>query len=238
MAGGAPGRIVVGVKPFLRKLLLLLCTIVVALMVSFLLTETIRRTGWYKERMLRMLLTGDAHQKLRAASTLAEVGAETQLLRAMREQDKTTHEMARRAVEHLWFFAAGKEAYEEMQAAYRAEEREDFRQALRLLDRLVTQHPEYAEAWNRRASVFWQMGEWEKSLADCERALRLNPNHYGALQGKGVCLIKKGNLTDACRALRASLKIAPHDPLTRKALSQCEELQRARPPEEKHGELL
>lgn len=222
----------------LRKLLLLTCVIGTALCASFLITEAIRHTDWYRERILQMLLTGSPHDKLRAASTLADVGAESELLRAMRADDPTTHEMARRAVEHLWFFAAGREAYEEMQAAFRAEEREDFKQALRMLDQLLARHPGYAEAWNRRASVFWQLGEHEKSMSDCERALSLNPNHYGALQGKGVCLIKKGDLIEACRVLRASLKIAPHDPLTRKALSQCEELLRAQPPVQKPSDLI
>lgn len=222
-------------KQVLRKFLLALFSIAVALCAAFLLTEAIRQTGWYKERLYHLLLTGDKQQKLRAASTLAEVGAEAQLLRALKSEDPSTHEMARRAVEHLWFFAAGREAYDQIQAAYRAEEREDFRQALQILDRVLARHPDFAEAWNRRASVFWQTGHFEKSMADCERTLKLNPNHYGALQGKGVCLLKKGELAEACRALREALRIAPHDTTTRQCLDQCQQLLRKLSPEEPPG---
>jgi len=238
LAEGAVAPIVGAVKQVVRKVLLLLCTIAVAMCAAFFISEGIRHTGWFKERNLQLLLTGGPREKLQAASTLAEVGAETQLLQALKAEDPITHEMARRAVEHLWFFAAGREAYDAIQAAFRAEEREDFRQALRMLDVLVARHPGFAEAWNRRAAVFWQMGDHEKSLADCERTLRLNPNHYGALQGKGVCLIKKGDVEEACRVLRAALRIAPHDPLTRKALSQCEELLRAQPEDDRTSEVI
>jgi tetratricopeptide (TPR) repeat protein len=226
------------VNPILRKLVIILCSIVIGLTGSFIVTEALRRTDWFKERTLRQLVTGSPGEKLHAATLLAEIGAENQLLRALREKDPTTREMARRAVEHHWFLAAGPEAFHEMEAAFRAEEREDFRQALQMLDRLIARHPGYAEAWNRRASVHWQMGEHEKSLADCERALLLNPSHYGALQGKGVCLIKQGKIAEAAGVLRAALRIAPHDTLTRQALSQCEELLREKPETQKASGLI
>lgn len=215
----------------LRKLVIILCSIVIGLTGSYVVTEAVRRTDWFKDRTLRELLAGTPHEKLNAATLLAEVGAEDRLLLALREKDPVTREMARRAVERTWFLAAGLDAFKEVEAAFEAERREDFKQALRVLDDLLARHPDYAEAWNRRASVYWQMGEHEKSLADCETALRLNPRHYGALQGKGVCLIKQGKVEDAARVLRSALKISPHDPLTRKALNQCEELLRHEKPE-------
>ena len=153
----------------------------------------------------------------------------------MKDENATTHEMARRAVEHVWFNAAGRTAYDLMQSAYVAEERGEFPQALAILDPLVAKYPHFAEAWNRRASVRWQMGDFHKSLADCDRALRINPNHYGALQGKGVCLLKLGELPDACKALRTALTISPHDPLTRDSLKKCEELLRTYQHPDKSG---
>lgn len=223
----------VSVKKYLRLSLRAICILAVALCSAFLVTNWVRQTTWYKERLYHLLLTGDKQQKLRAASVLAEVSAEDQLLRALKEDNSTTHEMARRAVEHVWFFAAGREAYDQMQAAYHTEERGEYQQALGILDQLVGKFPHYAEGWNRRASVLWQMGEFKKSLTDCERALKLNPNHYGALQGKGVCLLKLGELPEACRALRAALKISPHDTMTRESLKKCEELLRTYSPPDK-----
>jgi tetratricopeptide (TPR) repeat protein len=213
----------------------------IAVSSAFLITSYLRQTEWFKEQMYRRLVNGALEKKLHAASVLADVGGEDQLLRALRAEDPATSEAARRAVEYVWFNAAGREAFERMQAAYLAEEREDYAQALRILDELVSKFPQFAEAWNRRGSVHWQLGDYDKSMADCRRALKLNPHHYGALQGQGVCLLKKGNLLEACKALRASLKIAPHDEATRRTLHKCEELLRAIPPagaERRSSELL
>jgi tetratricopeptide (TPR) repeat protein len=229
------------VKKILRPTLRVVCILCVALCSAFHIAQGVRQTTWYKERLYHLLLTGDKEQKLRAASVLAEVSAEDQLLRALKQENATTHEMARRAVEHVWFNAAGRQAYDLMQAAYRAEERGEYAPALEVLDQLVARFPHYAEAWNRRASVLWQMGEFRKSLTDCQRALRLNPNHYGALQGKGVCLLKMGEVSEACQALRAALKISPHDKTTRDSLKKCEELLRTYPPPDKsarHTDLI
>jgi tetratricopeptide (TPR) repeat protein len=203
----------------------------IAVTSAFLITSYLRQTEWFKEQMYRRLVNGAAEKKLHAASVLADVGGEEQLLRAMKAEDPATSEAARRAVEYVWFNAAGHEAFDKMQAAFRAEEREDYAQALRLLDELVARFPQFAEAWNRRASVHWQLGQYDKSMSDCRHALKLNPHHYGALQGQGVCFLKMGELQEACKALRAALNIAPHDEATRRTLRKCEELLRSCPPE-------
>ena len=202
----------------------------IAVTSAFLITSYLRQTDWFKEQMYRRLVNGAAEKKLHAASVLADVGGEEQLLRALKAEDPATSEAARRAVEYVWFNAAGHEAFERMQAAFSAEEKEDYTQAMKILDELVAKFPQYAEAWNRRASVHWQLGQYAKSMADCRRALKLNPRHYGALQGQGVCFLKMGDLLEACNALRAALKIAPHDEATRRVLRKCEELLRACPP--------
>ncbi|HEU0010331.1 MAG TPA: tetratricopeptide repeat protein [Verrucomicrobiae bacterium] len=202
----------------------------IAVTSAFLITSYLRQTDWFKEQMYRRLVNGAAEKKLHAASVLADVGGEEQLLRALKSEDPATSEAARRAVEYVWFNAAGREAFERMQAAYHAEEQEDYAQAIKILDELVAKFPRFAEAWNRRGSVHWQLGQYDQSMADCRRALKLNPHHYGALQGQGVCFLKKGDLLEACKALRAALKIAPHDEATRRTLRKCEELLRACPP--------
>jgi tetratricopeptide (TPR) repeat protein len=91
-------------------------------------------------------------------------------------------------------------------------------------------NPRFAEGWNQRASVLWQMGQYEKSIRDSERAVTLNPNHYGAWQGMGVCRLKLGEIVEACRCLRAALKIVPYDTPTREALESCEQLLQKRSP--------
>jgi tetratricopeptide (TPR) repeat protein len=191
--------------------------------------QGIRGTGWYRQRLVRDLFSADAEVRLRAGANLAQLQAQSQLLEALKSDHREAREMARRALEHIWFNEAGDEAYRRTQEAFRAAEREDLRDALVLLDGLVTKHPRFAEAWNQRASVHWRMGDFEKSMRDCQRVLELNPNHYGAWQGLGLCQLNRGDVDEACLSLRAALRLLPHNDQTRQALRRCEDLLRRTP---------
>jgi len=208
-----------------------LCILVVTFSAAFATMHFGRRTTWYKDYLYQQLLQGDARQRLHAASVLAQVGGEPHLLEALKSDNADVSTMARRALEHLWFSAAGDKAYELMDSAYQAAEKEEFKEALKILDQVTDRYPNYAEGWNRRAAVLWQMGRYKESMSDCERALELNPNHYGAWQGIGICHLQLGDVAEACRSLGCALKIAPHDETTRRSLQKCEDLMRSFQPE-------
>jgi len=224
-----------------KTLLLLLRWSYVALIIFcavYLAMESMSHAEWYKDRLYQQLLTGNPKQQLRAASALARLNGQTQLLEGLKEEAPGVRELARRALEHIWFNAAGDEAYHLLESAYHASEKEDLPTALTILNRLLEKYPKFAEGWNRRASVYWQMGQWEKSIADSERTLALNPNHYGAWQGIGVCRLQLGDIAEACRCLRSALKILPYDDKTRDSLERCEELLRLFPhPTKKKKEM-
>jgi len=201
--------------------------LVLALLGGFyLLLHSVQYSSWHKQRLYHQLLCGNPDQKLMAASALAHFGAEEQLLAGLKAEAPEVRHLSREALEYLWFREAGTQAHQTVENAFKAAEKEDFKTALTLLDRLVQKHPRFAEGWNRRASVYWQMGQYEKSIADCEKAIALNPNHYGAWQGIGVCRVQLGDIAEACRCLRAALKISPFDETTRHCLEKCEELLR------------
>jgi tetratricopeptide (TPR) repeat protein len=205
-------------------------TVLITACLSFVALHFAQRTDWYKKYLYKQLLAGNETQQLRAASTLVHLGGQQQLLDAIRADQPSARAVARKALEYLWFNAGGPEAYRLTQAAYDASEQREFEKALALLNTLIAKFPRFAEGWNQRASVFWQLGEYEKSINDSQHALALNPNHYGAWQGIGVCRLKQGDVRDACRCLRAALKILPYDEPTRDALKSCEELLRKNPP--------
>lgn len=214
-------RVVSILKPLLA---LMMCVAAAALAL-----QGLRGSDWYRQRLVRDLFSNDAGVRLYAAATLAELNAQRQLLETLRSDHDQAREMARRALEHIWFYAAGETAYRQTQAAYQAAERDDLHEALALLNDLVRRHPGYAEAWNQRASVYWRMNEVGKSMADCRRTLALNPNHYGAWQGLGLCQLQQGDLLEACASLRAALRLLPHDAATRQSLQRCEALLRHHP---------
>jgi len=196
--------------------------------VGYLTVHFGRRTDWYKNHLYHELLSGDADQRLYAAGALALVDGERQLLQGLKAEEPEVYDMARRGLEHLWSNAAGRKAYTMMESAAQAIEKEEYKEALRILNQLTAKYPGYAEAWSQRASVLWQTERYEEAMTDCGRALELNPNHYGAWLGLGICHLQMGNVAEACRSLRAALEIAPHDEAARRSLERCEEFLHSR----------
>jgi tetratricopeptide (TPR) repeat protein len=225
-----PGRhYVQAVKKISMLLVRWLYVLAVAIAAGFLISHSSQRTSWFKEHLYRRLVSGGPTQKLQAAGLLAQVGGEQQLLRALRLEDETVRQPARRALEHSWFASAGTTAFQSMEAAYQAAEDRQYDEALKLLDEIVAKYPNYAEAWNRRGAVLWQLGNYKKALDDCQRAVALNPNHYGAWQGLGVCYVQLGDFLEAVRSLRTALRIDPFDETARRCLEKCEDLLRLSP---------
>jgi tetratricopeptide (TPR) repeat protein len=206
-----------------------LCIISVSFAVAFGLLHLGRHTDWFKEKVYRQLISGDESSRLQAASVLAMVGAEAQLLRGLKSTDEKVSEMARRGLDHLWFHAAGKSAYQMLESAYALSEDKKFAESVEVLDRILVRYPDYAEALNRRAAASWQLGNYEKSRQDCERALAINPNHYGAWQGLGIAQLQTGDVAGACQSLRMALRISPNDRVARRCLKKVEELMRVLP---------
>lgn len=205
-----------------------LCISAVTFSLGFIAVHFGRQTSWYKEHLYQQLISGDADTRLTAATKLALVGAEKQLLAGLKAENPDVHSMAQRGLDHLWFTAAGRRAYQMIDEACAASDREDFPAALRILDEITRKYPDFAEGWNRRGAVLWQTGQFLPAIKDCERALALNPNHYGALQGLGICHLQLGDIEEACRSLRRALTIYPHDESTRRSLLKCETFLRQR----------
>jgi tetratricopeptide (TPR) repeat protein len=85
-----------------------------------------------------------------------------------------------------------------------------FDEALELFGEVIERDPNYAEGWNRRATLHYLTGRFEKSLADINKVLALEPRHFGALSGRGLVLTQLDRLHDAIEAFRAALEVNPH----------------------------
>ncbi|MDX8465845.1 hypothetical protein RFM26_09140 [Mesorhizobium sp. VK23B] len=96
-----------------------------------------------------------------------------------------------------------------MQWAQKATEDQKFDVALDFLDQVVTLQPNYAEGWNRRATVHFLMKNYGKSMSDIDHTLHLEPRHFGALSGLAQIMAETGHKQSALEAWQKVLAIYP-----------------------------
>jgi tetratricopeptide (TPR) repeat protein len=82
--------------------------------------------------------------------------------------------------------------------------------ALKLLDAVVKLRPDYIEAWNRRATIYYLQSDYTRSLADIEQVLIREPRHFGALAGLGMIMQDLGDDKRALDAFRKALAVNPY----------------------------
>jgi tetratricopeptide (TPR) repeat protein len=98
----------------------------------------------------------------------------------------------------------------------------NYAEALDILDRIVTLKPDYAEAWNKRATVYFLTDQYGPALSDIKHVLVLEPRHFGALVGLGSILHAVGENGRAIDAFKEALALDPYLPSARKALTELE----------------
>jgi tetratricopeptide (TPR) repeat protein len=82
--------------------------------------------------------------------------------------------------------------------------------ALEVLDAVIQKAPEFAEGWNRRATILFVVGLHDRSLKDCEEVLRREPRHFGALVGMAMIAIAQGRYAAALDTYRRALMVNPY----------------------------
>ena len=82
--------------------------------------------------------------------------------------------------------------------------------ALKLFDAIIRLRPDYVEAWNKRATLYFMQNDYARSLADIREVLAREPRHFGALAGLGMIMRDVGNERAALAAFRQVLELHPH----------------------------
>jgi tetratricopeptide (TPR) repeat protein len=184
--------------------------------------------GQSREEAAKALAQDDARVRRDAAIRLGEVGtmADVKLLvRALRDTDEGTRESAEQAIWHIWE-QSGDPAVDRLYAVgVRQMEHGDFSPAIATFTSIIERRPEFAEAWNKRATLYFMVGELRKSLADCDEVIKRNPYHFGALAGYAQIYIRLEYYDRALDYSRRALDLNPNMDGIRQNMIQLERLQ-------------
>ena len=96
--------------------------------------------------------------------------------------------------------------------------------AIDIFTDVIEMDPTWAEAWNKRATVFYMVGEFQKSQDDIDKVLELENRHFGALAGQGMVNIKLKNYDKAKRSYQKAQEIYPAMKSSKVMIEQIEEL--------------
>ena len=166
-----------------------------------------------REQALADLSRDDVEARRRAAAALGEVGRMEDvpaLVRALRDRDGMVRALAENALWGVWSHSGDPEIDALFELGM---EQMNLRQgpaAVDIFTRIIEKKPEFAEGWNKRATVYFLMGEYDKSLRDCDEVMKRNPSHFGALAGYGQIYLRLGLPERALPYFERALAVNPN----------------------------
>jgi len=110
----------------------------------------------------------------------------------------------------LWSQVGDRAIDEEMSRGIAFMNAGKMRLALESFDKVIALDPEFAEGWNKRATVYYVLGDLKRSVLDIERTVALEPRHFGAFSGLGLIYLATGDDAAALKAFERVLEIHPH----------------------------
>ena len=166
-----------------------------------------------RAQALKRLSDTDAAKRREAVVRLGDVGVMADakaLVATLRDTDEETRSGAEDSLWKIW----SRSGDEKVDAIYRQgirEMNEGFAtDAVATFSRIIKLKPDFAEAWNKRATLYFLMGEHRKSLADCDEVMKRNPYHFGALAGYFQIYLQLEDFEKALRYGRRALEVNPN----------------------------
>ena len=143
------------------------------------------------------------------------------LLEELKNPDATVREKATRKIWRIWFQQKGIYGLEIIDRSQKLLDAGEITEAETALTALIKDQPDFAEAWNRRAFLYYSIGDYQKSLTDCQMVVQINPIHFGALHGMGLCYAALGEYSEAIKAFKGALEIQPYSLVNQKLILEC-----------------
>lgn len=135
---------------------------------------------------------------------------EREALAVLRGDDPVRAAQAAAALWEMWHRSGRPDLDAMLVEGIEAMQRDELEEAERIFTRVIEAAPEFAEGWNKRATVRYLAKRYAASIADCRETLARNPNHFGALSGQGLCFMALAEYRQAAELFRRALAVHPH----------------------------
>jgi tetratricopeptide (TPR) repeat protein len=147
---------------------------------------------------------------------------EKEALDALKGDDPELAATAEAMLWSAWSRSGDPETDRLFRAGVEAMQSRRLEEAEKLFTLVIHQHGDFAEGWNKRATVRFMRRDFAGSIADCEATLARNPHHFGAASGQGLCHMSLNEFREAAICFRRALEIHPHLAAVRHNLAVAE----------------
>jgi tetratricopeptide (TPR) repeat protein len=184
-----------------------------------------------REEALAKLSGADSTARMEAIVWFANHGnmADTKLLEEkLRDENQFVRAYAERGLWAIWTRSGDPAVDELMARGVQQMEEGDNQAAIATFSQVVKRKPDFAEGWNKRATVYYLVGDFKRSIADCDQVLKRNPRHFGALSGLGQIYYRLDDYEKSIEWYRRALEVNPNMGGVELNLKALESMQRER----------
>ena len=143
---------------------------------------------------------------------LAEIGTmqdADQIALRLHDADERVRDLATTSMWQIWSRSGDQAVDADYQKGVLLMEAGRIGEGLAVFSAIIKKRPDFAEAWNKRATLYFLAGEFELSLKDCDEVMKRNPHHFGALSGYGQIYLQMGELEQSLSYFERALKVNP-----------------------------
>jgi tetratricopeptide (TPR) repeat protein len=175
------------------------------------------------------LQAGNTDERREAVDILLRAGdqrAVPPLARALHDQDYLVREAAEQGLWSLWHRSGNPEVDARLQEGILEMQRGAFPRAIAVFTEVIGMAPDFAEGYNKRATTYYLMQEYEQSIRDCEATITRNPVHFGALSGAGLNYLGLRDFRKALEYFERAVQVNPNMPQIRQYIEEIKKFLR------------
>lgn len=148
--------------------------------------------------------------------------SEKEALQALQGEDRELAATAEAILWRVWCRSGDPETDQLFRAGVEAMQNRQLEAAEEWFTRVIQRRADFAEGWNKRATVRFMKRDFSGAIADCQETLARNPHHFGAASGQGLCHMSLKQFREAAICFRRALEIHPHLDAVRDNLALAE----------------